>query len=237
MTTLLVVDPSASASASAPDPDRPASRPTTIIPPLAPIRRGRKPRANARRTAGGRYRNVAANARLPANDLAPALSPNVLAAPAVVEDPMEKGAHLLVSVNRRVDLLEGEYARGWITEAAYRVGREIQAVYEAALSMGSQGWTQGEKIDAQVAHELAVLSGVERAARVTALTRRIEAAIGIVGARRLRAHLVEGLTYSGAAAARGQSGREAVTFAAKYFRSLLEDLADAFAARGSKQRS
>jgi len=211
-------------------------RPATIIPPLAPIRRGRKPRASARKTSGGRFRNVAANARLPANDLAPALSSNVQLVPGVVEDPMERGAHLIVSVNRRTDILEEQYSRGYITEGAYRTGREIQGTYEAALSMGSQGWTQGNRVDAQVAHELAILTRVEKAAAVTAFEKRIAAEIGMVGTRRLRRHLVEGWTFAQAAEERGQSGREAATFSAKYFRDSLETLADAFGARGRAKR-
>jgi hypothetical protein len=230
MTPQVVADPVGSETASRP-------RPATLIPPLAPIRRGRKPRASVRKTSGGRFRNVAANARLPANDLAPALSPNIQLVPGVVEDPMEKGAHLIVSVNRRTDILENEYARGFITEGAYRTGREIQGTYEAALSMGSAGWTQGNRVDCTVAHELAILNKVEKAAAVTAFEKKIAAVIGMVGTRRLRRHLVEGWTYAQAAEERGQCGREATTFSAKYFRDSLETLADAFGATGRAKRN
>jgi exosome complex RNA-binding protein Csl4 len=103
--------------------------------------------------------------------------------------------------------------------------------------MGSAGWTQGNRVDSTVAHELAILTKVEKAAAVTAFEKRIAAVIGMVGTKRLRRHLVENLSFADAAADRGHSGREAATFSAKYFRDSLEMLADAFGATGRAKRA
>ena len=210
--------------------------PASQIPPLRPIppRRQRARGGTATRTATGRYRNVNAHARLPANGLANSPSPNAQLALAVVPDPMERNAHLVVTVNRRVDLLEHEYHHGRISESAYRVGRQVQSTFERLLSMGS-AWSVFDRVDATRTPDDVVESKVDQAGACTALMRRITKEVGMVGARRLRGHLVEGLTYPEAAAQRGQSGREAVTFAAKSFRQTLEDLADAWSATGPRR--
>lgn len=173
---------------------------------------------------------------MPAVGVASSASKNVPTTVAIVQDPFEPEAHLVVSVNRRVDLLEYELSHGRLSEAAYRVGRDVQRVFEKATALLGSSWTGGDRVDAADAHEDAVIWRIELAQELEALRKRIVKAIGMVGYRRLRGHLGEGVTFKQAAESRGQSGELAITFAAKSFRQLLEDLAEEWAAKGVRRR-
>lgn len=145
-----------------------------------------------------------------------------------VPDPFEPGAFLTASVNRKVDVLADERSKGRITEAQFLVGRMIQAVYErgSGARLGSAGWNVSGSRDQTVAHELAILYAIDDAETVRKFTRRLEDAIGAVGARFLRAILAEGKTFSSYAAERGRGGERAATDIAKRFRWLLESLTE-----------
>lgn len=87
-------------------------------------------------------------------------------------DPLGPKPQVRVAVNRRVDILEQELANKRIDEAEYRVGRLVQAVFERAMGrVGGGGWSQGDRVDAALAHELAVLHGLETGEKVRALER------------------------------------------------------------------
>jgi hypothetical protein len=209
--------------------------PALTIPPLRPIKPRRDRSRGGQRTAAGRYRNVDPRARLPANGLANSPSPNARLALAVVADPMERGASSIVTVNRQIDLVEHEYQQGRLTEGAYHEGRKIQRMFERVAAVGGSNWIGGDRIDARTAAANAHERRFQLAEQLKAEMARISKVVGTVGARRLRAHLVEGLTYRQAAEARGRSSKAAVGFAAESFRQLLEDLAEAGAATGASR--
>lgn len=131
-------------------------------------------------------------------------------------------------MNRRVDILADEFSKRRISRAQFDVGRMIQAVYEKASgSRGSQFWGEGGSRDTTVAHELAIIYSVETAERVRKFTARLERAIGSVGARFLRAVLVERLSFAQYAQARGKGGERGTAQVAAHFRLLLEGLTEA----------
>lgn len=146
-----------------------------------------------------------------------------------VPDPMDPGSFRTSDVNTSVDLLLHERARCRISEAQYQVGRMIQAVYErgSGARLGSSGWGEGGSRDQTIAHELAIIYAIEDAERVRKFTRRLETALGTVGARFLRQVLTERVTFAQYAAARGKSGERAVAQVAAHFRLLLEGLTEA----------
>lgn len=143
-------------------------------------------------------------------------------------DPYQPGRHEKLTVNRRVDILADEFSKRRISRAQFDVGRMIQAVYEKASgSRGSQFWGEGGSRDTTVAHELAIIYSVETAERVRKFTARLERAIGSVGARFLRAVLVERLSFAQYAQARGKGGERGTAQVAAHFRLLLEGLTEA----------
>jgi hypothetical protein len=70
---------------------------------------------------------------------------------AAVDDPLEPGARVQVTVNRRVDVLENERAQQLISNTAYLAGRFVQALFERSRGArgGSAGpWREGSVTDA-----------------------------------------------------------------------------------------
>lgn len=146
----------------------------------------------------------------------------------VVPCPFD-GHPLGVSVNRRVDVLADERSKNRITEAQFLVGRMIQAVFErgSGARLGSAGWDVGGSKDQTIAHELAILYGIDDAEKVRAFTARMERTIGGVGVRFLRLILAEGQTFAAYAERTGKgSGERASSDIAKRFRWLLEALTE-----------
>lgn len=186
-----------------------------------------------KRRSQGRY-DPQRQARMPANGLArPPVSTNVSAALAVVQDPMEPGAELYVTVNRRVDILEGERSRHRITEGAYRVGREIQRTFERASRVGSGSqWREGDRVDMQVAKEAAIHRNIEIARAVDGEMKRLTREVGIVGAEFLRDILGDGASFKEYADRTGRAGDRGATYVANRFRTMLEDIVECRAARG-----
>src|SRR5512136_2755133 len=101
----------------------------------------------------GRY-DARRSARAPANGLAtPPPSLNVRTAVAAVPDPLEPGARILATVNRRTDILEIERSHGRISEAAYAVGRILQQAFERQARLGtSPAWNATGRVDAATRH-------------------------------------------------------------------------------------
>jgi hypothetical protein len=175
----------------------------------------------------GRYERVR-DARIPATHPAPPLG--MRTAIVGVPDPYDKVRTQAV-VNRDTDVLERERSSGRLSEAAYRVGCVIKAVYERARGPSGGGqWLESSHSDPWTAHEWAIIKGLENAHQITAMHRHIVDAVGIVGAMQLRSALVEGLTFQ--QMARGERNRRDAEAAARRFRWMLEDIADRWAATG-----
>jgi hypothetical protein len=160
-----------------------------------------------------------------------------------VVDPWGNGRDRhLVTVNRRVDILEDEHAHGRISQAAYLVGREIQREFERYRGpTGGGQWCMGDRIDAaRRAHE-AVLSTIDVARRVLRLMHKLRRILGVVDAPIVQKILGEGKTYTEIAFMRIPAvsrampcdvGRYEVAYIAQRFRDALETLANEFAAKG-----
>jgi hypothetical protein len=174
------------------------------------------------------------DAAMPANGVAvPPRSRNIAIAIGAVPDPFDARARVLATINRRTDLLELERSKGLISEAAYRTGRTLQLAFEKAGRIGPGGqWTERDRVDAATRHEDVIEHSLEDARRIRALMRRVERAIGVVGARFLRQIIGDRVTYSQYAASRGRAGERGAAQIAAHFRILLENLADEWAAKG-----
>lgn len=182
-----------------------------------------------KRTAGARRRATAAQP-ITARDR------EIQPGAATIPCPYEMGTFIPATVNRHVDVLAAERARGDITDAQMFVGRLIQAVYErgSGARLGSGGWDISGSRDQTIAHELAIIYSVEDAERVRKFTVRLERAVGSVGCRFLRAILTEGWTFRTYAAARGKGSEKGTAQVAAHFRFLLEGLTAAqHTARGA----
>lgn len=163
---------------------------------------------------------------------------NVRTAIGKVQDPSERDPtvpqqRIAVTINRNVDVLENERSHDRISEAAYRVGREIQRAFERQNQLRTTFRAEpGGSRDVAYAHEMAIGYAIEEARAVEEIVARVSGAVGPVGARVLRAVIGEGKTFKQMAEARGRSGDRGINSAADQFRWLLEDLAEAWAARG-----
>lgn len=180
----------------------------------------------------GRYTNQQ-DARLPGNGVArPAPSQNVRTAIAAVQDPLEPKARLLVTVNRAVDTLEMERSHNRISEGAYRVGRECQAMFEAASRSSSTGsaWINETRGDPAQAHIRQLAAGKARAEEIMAFEERLNRTIGEMGTRFMRQILGENRSFQEMAGALPSERK--VAFIAQRFRVYLEELDEAWAARG-----
>jgi hypothetical protein len=172
---------------------------------------------------------------MPANGLAVSRSArNVPTVPAAVRDPYAPKERILVSVNRRVDILEEELANGRIDEAQYHTGRRCQAIFERAGGVSASSWNMGDRVDAYVAKELQIIHSLMDADRVRREIEDMQKVIGTVGARMLRA-VLSGTSFKQIATARGKTGDRAVSAVAQQFRWYLEDLSEARAARGVRE--
>lgn len=159
---------------------------------------------------------------------------------AAVPDPWgDPGDRIIVGVNRRVDLLEAERAKGNITVSQYETGRQVQAIFEKAagarnthdVDFGdvriSDPTRRPETLDADA------IRAITNAKEVAALMRRVQLAIGETPAHFLRELLTRGGTIKDyVKACDPLAGERQVTRIGDRFRYLLEVLDDAFAARG-----
>lgn len=151
---------------------------------------------------------------------------------ASVPDPMDARAHTLATVNRVVDVIEDERAHGRISEAAYREGRVAQAVFERARGPGSSNWMGATRIDAYTAKELAIIHGIDSAARIQRMVRWLRFELGHIDAGILERVLGEQKSFAEVATLRGRGGERGTGYVAARFRDALESLAGARAARG-----
>jgi len=103
---------------------------------------------------------------------------------------------IVVTVNRRVDVLEYERAHGRIGNEAYLEGRIVQALFErTGLSAGST-WNQGSRVDAVVAKEIAVIRKIDSARAIKAKLDELQRILGETDMRILRQVLGENIPYA-----------------------------------------
>jgi hypothetical protein len=166
----------------------------------------------------------------------PPRSRNAFTALVAVEDPIAdangRRGRVLATTNRRVDVLEHERSHGRISDRAYSVGRIAQAVFERARRSGCGGqWRQGDRVDAVVAHDLAIVHAIEDARKIRGYVEKIRQAVGRIDANILQLILGDNRTYADVAALRGRAGDAGASYFAKRFRDALEDLAETWERR------
>lgn len=186
-----------------------------------------------RYTLGGAYTPGVGVAKVPRKAAA---LPDLVAVP----DPWgEPGARIIATVNRRVDLLEHERAKGNITVSQYETGRQVQAIFEKAA--GARNTHEADFGDVRISDparrpetlDLDAIRAITNAKEVAALMRRVALAIGETPAHFLRELLTRGGTIKDyVKSCDPLAGERQVTRIGDRFRYLLEVLDDAFAARG-----
>lgn len=155
---------------------------------------------------------------------------------AAVPDPYDPTRRLLATVNIRTDLLELEYAHGRISEAALRVGREIQGKLERLSQVGTGNqWRQGDRVDQYQRHEEVIVNMLEAARASEAMFSWITRCLGKenLDAKILRNLLGDNMSYGAVAVLHGKRGDRGVRYIAERFRDALEVLANAQAAKGT----
>lgn len=158
---------------------------------------------------------------------------------AAVTDPYDPNRRLLATVNIRTDILELEYAHGRISEAALRVGREIQGKLERLSRVGAGNqWRQGDRVDQYQRHEEVIVDCLEAARAAEALFAWIGRSLGVANTldpKILRNLLGDQMSYAAVAVLHGKRGDRGVRYIAERFRDALEALANAQAARGPER--
>ncbi len=205
----------------------------SVIPDIS-IRSQRPARRSPERgSAIGRYDGRTHNTRAPAAGLGkPVKSANSDTVVAAVADPWGNGKErVLATVNRRTDLLELERSHGRISEAAYRAGRTVQDVLEKAGRIGGSKWDLTPSHHSTMENG-AVARAMERAQAAVKMVAFVQGRLGMIDTRLLRRVLGDRMGYADIAALQGKSGEKGATYVARRFRDALEDLAEAFAARG-----
>ena len=187
----------------------------------------------------------------------PTTTKNIETSTVAVEDPRPDrdsgpGQRVLATVNRRVDILEHERAHGRISNDAYREGRLVQALFERAGLSGGSTWSDGARVDAEVAKELKIIRRLDDSRLIGKMVDEIEKTLGAIDARIVRqvlgdnrsyAQVAQPLDLKSAAAragaadwqplgrggwqkpARGDVRRARIGYVAQRFRDALETLA------------
>jgi hypothetical protein len=133
----------------------------------------------------------------------------------------------------RIDLLDRERRAGRIDEAQYRVGREVEAVFERMGNLGGGGqWMDGDRIDAGSRVEIKTVIGIEQAVVVNSFLGWLVRQLGAYDTRLLWLVLGHGQSFADAALAFGRRGRRSWHYMADRFRDALTVLANAKAAKG-----
>lgn len=178
----------------------------------------------------GRYQQVQ-SAPPPANGVArPVPSQNVRTALVAIADPMAPTQRLQATVNYAGDLLETEMKHGRISESAYRVGCAIRIAYDGERA----GDQPNERVDTSIDTDRQMVASLDRALRRVALQGHIERLVGVIGAKMLREILIEDMSFATYAAhVAKRPGERGTAYVAGRFRSLLEEMAESWAAHGA----
>lgn len=149
-----------------------------------------------------------------------------------VDDPAEIGKRARAAVNRRVSILEDQRSRGLLSEAAYRLGVELEVMFcTIGFTDGGQ-WRDSSRVDAASAHEHAIALTMDRAIKAVAKAKWMLKCVGEVDGEIIVKVLREGMRFADVAAkikriSATSSGRRAAEFVAWRFRDALEYLAEA----------
>lgn len=191
------------------------------------------PNRPARKRPASRYDLTGAREPASGRHQPPGRPQHAFAAVAVPDPYDPQAPRTIATANRRVDILEFERSARRISDAAYAVGRIVQAVFERARGLRpAGGWHVGDRVDVSWAHEAAIVYALEDARKLHIYKERIRAALGMIDARLLERVLGDRLSYSECAALQGKSGERGTSYVATRFRDALEALADAWAAKG-----
>jgi len=138
-----------------------------------------------------------------------------------VDDPIEKGAKLMVMRSTRNDPLAGMHARKFIDEAQYQAGRAFQDDFETA-ERGPRAIDPGkEAVDGGRLPE--PITESQRAAVVRLI--RAERDLGTDGAAIVRDVLIHGLGISQIVTRRGYQGEHWRKYFGRRFNECLDRLA------------
>jgi len=153
-----------------------------------------------------------------------------------ISDPYDERRR--VRAIARIDLLDRERRARRIDEASYRVGSEVEDMFETMSRIGGGGqWLEGDRIDAASTAELAIVLGVEHARAVNAFLGWLVHHLGRRDTRLLWDVLGNRQSFTGAATARGYLGSRGVHYVTDRFRDALSELAEVKAATGTGSRS
>ncbi len=217
--------------------------PESLVPALRPIRpaRGGRSGSAARAPHGrqaaphGRYDGRSANTRLPpGGDLGtPPKSRNASTAIAAIADPMGDGEQrILASINRIVDVLEHDRSHHLISEAAYRTGRLVQGVLEYSRRIGGSNWAGASRKDPAEVRDTHAQRMIDDGKLAETWKARIRDRLGMIDMRLLQRVLGDGMGFADCAALEGKSGERGQRYVAARYRDALEDLAEAWTAKG-----
>ena len=145
-----------------------------------------------------------------------------------------------MAINACTDVLEHEYSRGRISEAGYPAARSYQLVLERSAGKPSGGgqWSEGSRVDAAAAHEVAINRSLDSARAATDMVFSALPVVGLLGAKVMRMVLLERLTIAQVAdELDGRSERMQVGFYAETFRRACETLANHWAGRALSSSS
>ncbi len=141
-----------------------------------------------------------------------------------VDDPLEPGARVQATANRRVDVLENERAQGLISNPAYLAGRFVQALFERSRGArgGSAGpWRETGAMDSW-SHEDKLIRALNDAATLERYLGAMRGLLGAMDTAIVSDMLGDGYSYEQAALRRGRVGARARGYVASRFRDALE---------------
>lgn len=143
------------------------------------------------------------------------------------EAPLKAPKRQKVAVNIHTDVLETEYAYDRISTGAYVAGRTYQMILEISRGRTSGGasFEPKDRGNPAIAHEWAIVSGLERAQDAVDLIYDTRKAVGQWAEALLSDVLGASITLSQAALARGYTSTDGRRKIAGEFREALEDLA------------
>ena len=218
---------------------RPIGATHSLVPSLRPIRPARGSATRGRPAVphgryDGRHGKEHNTSLPPGGDLGnmPA-SRNRSTVVAAIADPMGDGEQrILASVNRTVDVLEHDRSHHLISEAAYRTGRLVQGVLEYSRHIGSSNWAGASRKDPAEVRDTHAQRMIDDGNRAQFWKARIRDRLGMIDMRLLQRVLGDGMSVADCAALDGKGGERGQRYVAARFRDALEDLAEAWTAKG-----